>query len=472
MKRVSPELEAIGKFAVDTEWKDLPKSVAHETKRLLLDSIGCGFTGISVDPGKMIINLARRLGGPPEASIIGIGDKVSVSAAVLANGQLINATDFDAFAGGGHGPAYIIPSPLAMAECVGVSGKDLILATAVAVEIAERVKNAVRPFDLEKYTLDWDFMIRGREGYANCNFGAAAGLGKLLNLDREKMMVALSIAGHACEVLTWTHVSLQESGHPLKYGIPGWQATGAVMAVFLAQMGYVGDLDVFNPEHGYWKFVGYGAWKPENITNGLGKQWSFDAGLVTYKPHICCRIYQAAMDAFYDIIEKNNLTADDIKSVKVIRPIGPDWTGLFRNTEIGNIVDAQFSIPYNISCAAHRVKAGVEWQDIDTMRDPKILGFMKKVSVTGPEAFTSHVGTQRIEVEAKGKTFAVERNLARGGLISSAGNEQLTDEELEKKFRHNAARILSEAQINRAVDTLWNLERVKDVKELIKEITL
>jgi 2-methylcitrate dehydratase PrpD len=178
------------------------------------------------------------------------------------------------------------------------------------------------------------------------------------------------------------------------------------------------------------------------------------------------------MDAFYEIIEKNNLAADDIKSVKVIRPIGPDWTGLFRNTEIGNIVDAQFSIPYNISCAAHRVKPGVEWQDIDTMRDPKILGFMKKVTVTGPEALTSHVGTQRIEVEAKGKTFTVERNLARGGLISSKGNEQLTDEELEKKFRHSAVRILSEGQIDRAVKALWNLEKLKSVKELMNQITL
>jgi 2-methylcitrate dehydratase PrpD len=82
------------------------------------------------------------------------------------------------------------------------------------------------------------------------------------------------------------------------------------------------------------------------------------------------------------------------------------------------------------------------------------------------------VGTQRIEVEAKGKTFTVERNLARGGLISSAGNEQLADEELEKKFRHNAVRILSEAQINRAVETLWSLEKVKNVKELMRQVTL
>jgi len=467
MKGVSSELEALGKFVIDTEWKDLPESVVHETKRLLLDSVGCAFTGMSVDPGKMIISLARRLGGPPEASIIGIGDKVSVSAAVLANGQLINATDFDAFAGGGHGPGFIIPGPLAMAEFTGASGKDLILATALAFEIADRVKSAVAVL-----SSDPGFRIREREGYANCNFGAAAGVGKLLHLDQEKMMHAMSIAGHACGVLTWTHVSLQDRGHPLKYGIPGWQGTGAVMAVLLAEMGYVGDLGVFHPEHGFWKFAAYGGWKPENITDGLGKTWRFDAGKLTYKPHICCRIYQAAIDAFYDIIEKNNLMADDIKSVKVIRPIGPDWTRLFRNTEIGNIVDAQFSIPYNISCATHRVKPGVEWQDIDTMRDPKILQFMEKVSVTGPDSSTSMVGMQRVEVEAKGKTFAEERTIARGGLISSTGNIQLTDEELEKKFRHNAVRTLSEGQIARAVNALWNLEKLKSVKELMNQITL
>lgn len=467
MNYVSPELEALSKFATATEWKDLPESVVHETKRLLLDSIGCAFTGISVDPGKMIIGFARRLGGPPEASIIGIGDKVSVSAAVLANGQLINATDYDSFSGGGHGPGFILPGPVAMAEFANVSGKDLILATALAFEIGDRVKRAVTVV-----TSDPGFRIREREGYAHANFGAAAGMGKILNLNQEKMMNALSIAGHASEVITWTHVSLQNHGHPLKYGVPGWQGTGAVMAVLLADMGYVGDLDIFNPEHGFWKFVGYGGWKPEEITEGLGKTWRFDGDQVTYKPHICCRIYHAVMDAFYEIIEKNNLAADDIESVNVIRQIGPDWVGLFRNIEIKNIVDAQFSIPYNISCAAHRVTPGVEWQDIDTMKAPKILEFMKKVKLTGPESSTSMEGMQKVEVEANGKKFTEERTVARGGPVSSTGNVQLSDDELEKKFRHNAVRILSEGQINRAVNAIWNLDKVKNVKELISEISL
>jgi 2-methylcitrate dehydratase PrpD len=464
MKTISPELEALAKFAVNTTWNDLPSPVVHETKRLFLDSVGCALAGISLDPGKMIVTLARKLGGSPESSIIGVGNKVSMSTAALANGQLINAADYDAFAGGGHGPGFILPAPLAMAEFRGASGKDLILAIALAVEIAGRVKNACLP--------DVSFRVRNREGYANCGFGATAGVGKLLNFDEEKMMNALGIGGHAVQILPWTHMSLQNRGHYLKYGLPGWQSTGAIMAALLAEMGYVGDLDVFNPEHGFWKFVGYGGWIPEKIMDGLGKTWTFTEGALTYKPHICCRIYQAVVDAFYDIIEKNNLSPDDITSVNVVRPIGPDWTGLFRNTEIDNIVDAQFSIPYNFSLAAHRVTVGVEWQDIETLRNPKILEFMKKVKLTGPDAASSMMGAQRVEVVAKGQTFTEERTIARGGPVSSTGNIQLTDEELEKKFRHNAVRILAENKIERAVKTIWNMEKVENTQELMDQITL
>jgi len=464
---MSPELEALARFATDAKWEDLPGPIVHEIKRLLLDSIGCALTGISVDPGKMIIALARRLGGPPEASIIGVGDKVSLFSAVLANGQLINATDYDAFISF-HGPGYLFPAPLAVAEATGASGKDLILATALACEIAVRVKKAVQP-DLA--------FTREREGYANMNFGAAAGVGKLLNLDREKMMNALGIAGHACQVLTWTHLGASKRGYYPKYGFPGWQGTGAVMAALLAEMGYVGDPMVFDPEHGFWKFAGYGGWAPENITEGLGKTWTFteraeaNPMAVTYKLHICCKIFGAAVDGICDIIEKNNLTPEDIESVKVYTPLGSlNWIGLFRNTDIGNIVDAQFSLPFNISVAAHKVPVGVEWQDIDTMRNPKILAFMKKVSViegySGWQKENVHSLRNRVEVAANGKTFAEDRVEARG--ISAA----VTDGELEKKFRHNAARILTEGKIEGAVKAIWNLEQVENISQLMDQIAL
>lgn len=462
---ISPELEALAKFALEAEWKKLPDTIVHEIKRLFLDSIGCGFTGISVDPGKMIITLARRMGGPLEASIIGVGGKVSLFAAVLANGQLINATDYDGFIGGGHGAPYIIPASMAIGEVTEASGKDLILATAIACEVAARVKSAV---------LDPASMSE-REGYANMNFGIAAGVGRLLNFDREKMINALGIAGHSCQVIPWAHLGASERGFYPKYGFPGWQDTGAIMAVLLAEMGYVGDPDIFNPEHGFWKFAGYGGWKPENITEGLGKNWMFPEGApigVEYKPHICCKIFGGAVDGFYEIIEKKKLTPEEIENVKVYTPLGIlNWAGLFRNTEIENVVDAQFSIPFNISLAAHRVPVGVEWQDIDMMRNPNILEFMEKVSVIEghPEWEKETVISMRnrIEITAKGETFTEDRVQPRGGSASG-----VTDEELEVKFRHNAVRILTERQIDQSVNTIWNLEKIDNVTELIKQITL
>ena len=64
-------------FAVDTKFGDLPQEVVHEAKRCLLDCIGCGLAGVTTDKGKFAIQLARRLGGPPESTVIGVGGKLS-----------------------------------------------------------------------------------------------------------------------------------------------------------------------------------------------------------------------------------------------------------------------------------------------------------------------------------------------------------------------------------------------------------
>jgi 2-methylcitrate dehydratase PrpD len=81
---VSPELEALVNFIINTKYEDLPAEVAEETKYLIMDTIGIAVGGVTTDPGKMAIALAKRLGGPPEASIIGITGKISCANAVLS----------------------------------------------------------------------------------------------------------------------------------------------------------------------------------------------------------------------------------------------------------------------------------------------------------------------------------------------------------------------------------------------------
>lgn len=470
MSNISQELAS---FAVDTKYEDLPASVVDEAKYLLLDSIGCALSSTTTDRGKMSIALARRLGGPPESSIIGIGDKVSYSSAAFANGELINTTDYDALMPGGHAPPYIIPPPLAIAENIEASGKDLILAMALGFEIAGRVSGALRkPGGGFKGPEGKEFDWGTREGQAYSNFGAAAGASKLLKFDRDKMINALGIAGHLCQVLTHVRYSFSEHRHMTKYGVPGWQNTGAINAVLLAEMGYMGDTTIFNPEHGFWKFCGYEYWNPDGITEGIGKKWIFTR--VAYKPYPCCRMLHGAVDCLYSIIDPNNLMPEEIESIKAYCHPTVELP-CFTNHEVANIVDAQFNPKYVLSVVAHRIKIGVEWLDEETMRDPKILEFMKKVSCQSHPDYGKQflkdptISLNKVEVVAKGKTYIEERKHVRG---TPGTDVQMTREELVEKFTHNAARILTREQIESVVNSLLNLEKLANVSELMKQLTL
>jgi 2-methylcitrate dehydratase PrpD len=465
--------QELASFAVDAKYEDLPAAVVDETKYLLLDSMGCAFSSITTDRGKMSIALAKRLGGPPESSIIGIGDKVSCSTAAYANGELINSTDYDALPPGRHSPPYIIPPSLSIAESIGVTGKDLILALALGFEIAARFDGALRKpgggfFGPEGKRFDWG----EREGHAYTNFGSAAGAGRLLKLDRDKMTHALGIAGHLCQVLTHVRYTFGDQRPMTKYGVPGWQNTGAINAVLLAEMGYIGDTTIFDSEHGFWRFCGYDYWDPDGITADLGKKWIFTS--VTYKPYPCCRMIHGAIDCLYSIIDDNNLIPEEIESIKAYCHPTVEQP-CFTNPAIENIVGAQFNPKYVLSVVAHRVRIGVEWQEVETMKDPKILKFMEKVTCVGhPEHGKQFlkdptISLNKVEVVARGKIFTEERKQVRG----TSGTEfAMTREELVDKFRHNASRILTQQKIDSAVNSLLNLEKLANISELMKQLTL
>ena len=57
--KVSREL---ARFAAETRYEEVPKESINNSKLLLLDSIGCALAGITTEPGKMAIALAKRLG--------------------------------------------------------------------------------------------------------------------------------------------------------------------------------------------------------------------------------------------------------------------------------------------------------------------------------------------------------------------------------------------------------------------------
>jgi 2-methylcitrate dehydratase PrpD len=463
-------------FAIDTRYEDIPAPAVHEAKMLLMDSVGCALGALTTDKGKMTVALSKRQGGPPESSIIGIEGRVSASAATLANGELIGTIDYDATMAGGHAPPYVLPAPLALAESCGASGRDMILAMALGFELSARVAGAVQQshgvgglsFDSKGKKQEWSWGTRWGQAYSN--FGAAAAAGRIIGLDQEKMVNALGIAGHLCQVLTHERYTMSGHRHMTKYGVPGWQSTGALDAALLAQMGYLGDATVFDAEEGFWKFVGYEEWHPDVMMKDLGKSWIFDR--VNYKMYPCCGMHHGALNCLYTLLDREKITAEEISAIRVFSHPSVAQP-CFTNPEVIDIPDAQFNPKYVFAVAAHRVRIGVEWQDRETMRDPKILEFGKKIECTPhPDFGRPGPGGQplfinKVEVVARGKTFVEEVSGMRGGGDMAARNEKLV-----AKFRHNAVRALTPEMTEKALDGFLDLENVADMAVLMDLVTM
>jgi 2-methylcitrate dehydratase PrpD len=469
-------LTELARFATETTFDDLPEAVVHEAERTLLDALGCALASSGVAKGQMNIALSKRLGGPAESTIIGVDGKVSVTSAALANGELINAMDYSSLFGrGGHATPNLVPAILAVGESVGASGKEIITAIAVAHEIALRLSWGLSP--IMTVVADGDdaqtFRWTPTYGFSRFNLGAAAGVGQLLGLDAERMAHAIGLAGHHAQLPTNAKFAHSEPPTAMtKYGTAGWQSTGAIVSGLLAEMGYIGDLTLFESEIGFWRFSGSEKWEPEKVVAGLGEEWGYPANM-DYKPYPCCRLVHPSVGLFLRLIEEQQLQPEDIQSVRVIgHPYGAHPNS--RNMNIATNVDAQFSIPYIFSVIAHGVPVGPRWQDEDTMQDARILGFMNRVTyevhpdyfVPGSRAATTSLGA--IEVVTSKGTFADSTDYPYGSPLPGYYFE---DDALATKFRGNAERLLTAENIDRAVETVFALDTLHDVNELMRLVT-
>lgn len=462
MKNISDDLVD---FIVRTEYTDLPADVIHEAKRSLLDALGCAVAGLATDKGKIAVSISKRLGGPAESSILGIGDKVSCANAAMANGELVNGLDFDAIS---HIHPFTIPPTLAVAEAIKATGKDLILSTVLAQEVAKRfilaLSNMLAKLTEEAKTPD----VFGNSN--ECIFGATAGVSKLLELGEKELAHALGISAYLCPLPVCRDWEDAIPKSMIKYVSAGWICQTSVTASLLAKEGYTGNPHVFDGEYGFARFYGAERWTPEIIVDGLGEQWRFME--MAYKPYPCCRFFHAQLDAFIKIIETNNIQPNDIESVKTYALPFVANTAPY---DVQTQVDAQFSLPYVFSAAAHRVKIGAAWQDWETIRDPNIRGFMKKVTMVADPRIMEikrkdpRSWPAKVEVTAFGKTFTEEVIYARGTNFTDL---KASDEELVDKFKRNANRFLTKNKVDKTVESIFGLEKVSDVRDLISTLVL
>ncbi|MFC1981243.1 MmgE/PrpD family protein [Chloroflexota bacterium] len=467
--------QELADFVAKVRFEDLPEQVVHESKRLLLDSVGCGLAGLQVEKGKIAVELARQLGGAPEATILGLGGKVSFANASFANGELINALDYDVISDPpAHAAPYLIPASLSTAEFIGGSGKDLLLAIAIGHEISRRLSEAMSGIEDSSKAGLKAIVRSATTGLGICAIGGTLAVAKLLNLDHYKLSSVIGLAAHFTPLPTRPKTMSVLPQPATKYLSAGWLSHTEVIAALLAHKGYDGDSSALDGDLGYWRSLGAKKWQPKAITQQLGDAWFFPKETI-YKPYPCCRLMHTSLDCLTKIIVEERLLPEDIVNITVwLNAHSPHW----QNRIITNQIDAQFSAAYVLSVATHRVRVGAEWQNLSTINNQEILEFMDKIIIKPyPEAAKAAISEHPmkrmgaiVEVTAKGEKFREERWFGKGDPISA--DTEMKDEELIEKFRNNASQILPWNKIDKAGELIMQLEKIENISTLLKQVSL
>ncbi len=461
-------------FAADTVFEDLPEDAVYSAKRLILDTIGCAVGGYSSNMGKMVAEVKRGLGGKPESTIMGFRERTSCTSAAYVNAELAHALDADDTSLKGHHANSVVMPALAVAEREGASGRQLITAVAlgfdVAIRVAYSMSSSVRSSVKEPGRIEF----AATAGFSWVVFGPAVSAGHLLHLDPDKMAHALGIAGYSASLPCAGKWGSPAPRPMTKYAFYGPIAEAGVTAALLAEKGFEGDQTVLDGERGFWRMAGASSCNWDALTAGLGQRWFVKE--TSYKPYPCCRYIHGPLDMFFKIMRDNGLKPEELDEVSV-GMLSIAKRQQFDDVTVLNEIDAQFSIPYLFGVAALGIDPGPEWQNYVRWRDPRVLSFAEKVRVyVDPSADALYAdqvksGGERkkmhsaIEVRAKGKSFKAECDYARGDPWQP--EYVMSDDDLKEKFRNLSYRILRPDNIEKAIETIYNLERVKDVGDLV-----
>ena len=81
--------------SLTVSYDDIPAAELHQAKRLLFDTLGCALASRDCAAAQAVVASLDDLGGRPEATVLGTGERTSALNAILANGAIVRFLDLN-----------------------------------------------------------------------------------------------------------------------------------------------------------------------------------------------------------------------------------------------------------------------------------------------------------------------------------------------------------------------------------------
>jgi 2-methylcitrate dehydratase PrpD len=444
---ISPVMRQLSAYIAQAPRKAMPAAVVEKTKHHILDTIAAMVSGSRLLPGRKGISYVKTLGGTKEACVIGSRIVTSAANAALANGMSAHADETD----DSHAPSLthpgcgIVPAALAVAEREHATGEALLRAVALGYDIGCRLTQSLNAYEFRE------------DGHSTHSFGpmfgAAAASGSLLGLNERQTRYLLSYtAQQASGISCW----MRDEEHVEKaFDFGGMPARNGVAAATMVAHGFSGVEDALSGERSF--FVAYGrSPKPEVLVQGLGedyeilrtniKRWSVGSPI------------QAPLDSLAELMRGEGLKAADVESV-VVR-VAHQGANTTDNRNMPDICMQHL-------CAVMLLDGTVSFKsshDEKRMRNPRVLQTRKKIALLGDDALTRAMPSRQgiVEVTLRdGRTLRHHTSAVRG-----TAENPMSRAEVDAKGYDLLAPVLGKARARKLCETVWNLDRVADVRKL------
>jgi 2-methylcitrate dehydratase PrpD len=434
---------------------ELSPQLRRFARHMLLDCLGCMVSGAQTPSGRAALAFARNT-PLAQARLIGGGDRVSVERAAFANTVCCNALDFEPVGPEGHVGAVAIPTALALADWLDVSGKALLAAVVAGLEVGGRIGAAWRrPSSI---AANGTPLVRGTP---HAVFSAAAPAALLLGLDRETTRHAIGIAGYSAHVPTLRKAMSLREPPMTKYDHLGGMAQGGIDAVRLAQQGFTGDLELFEGDLGMWRFAG-----------ALGCDWSlleefggdFMIAPTFFKAFPCILYENPVLRALRKIVEERGVQPEEIERI-VIRPsrAGAAQHGDGR----GGPMAQWMSLRLNAAHAICNTRPYHAWHD----GKPLPARIARLVDVTTIEPYVAAPGEQKglyWEGYSPAHVTVVTKDAAYEERVVHL--ERMTEEALVTKFLDNVAPIIGAVRAEELAEMILAVEELPRARMLLDRL--
>jgi 2-methylcitrate dehydratase PrpD len=428
-------------FVAGTAWADVAAQ-EHEAKRSVVNFFATAL-GSANDPAvTAALRTLLPFSGAATSSVVGRPERLDAMGASFLNAVSANLLDFDDT----HldtiiHPAAPVAAPvLALAQARGFSGRAVLTAFILGVEVECRVGNAVSP---HHYARGWHIT-------STCGvFGAAVACAKLLELSAEQISNAIGIAASQSAGI------VENLPSAAKNVSVGNAARNGLFAALLAAEGYSASPRAIEGPLGWARAMGD---EPDmaRLIGGLGKTWEIAKN--TYKPYPAGIVFHAVIDACFNLREKLNRRIDNIESITVQ---GSALLLARGDRVVRNERDARVSIHHCAAIALLLGGAGVPEFESATVFRPDIVSLRQKVMAQLDASLPDGAARVMVRLDS-GETFEENVMDAKGSLA-----DPLSDRDIEAKLRACARLGRTDWDVERVIDHVWRLDTLADVSSLM-----